>query len=279
MAAMMETDVEAPRDLTTTVTRTHDDKLSDLGTRITRVAHEINVPLSLICGSLDTLGQYADALVQFVEAMATQTLCDAETRRLRHQLNIDYVAHNTLPLLDICREGTQRLAHIVQELRGYTRRDGGVKVRVDLEQLLRDAVRLVACGRDRLPRIHVDLASLQGVATSPAALSQAFVNLIANAFDAAANAADPQVWLCASPSTHASTAFVEIHVRDNGPGIAPELQQRIFEPFFTTKPSSRGLGLGLAITKEIIEAHGGSIEVVDGIGAGATFAIRLPCDL
>ena len=67
-----------------------------------------------------------------------------------------------------------------------------------------------------------------------------------------------------------------VEVQDNGPGIPPEVMPRIFDPFFSTKPKQQGSGLGLPITREIIEAHGGRIEVESERGRGALFRVRLP---
>jgi CheY-like chemotaxis protein len=70
---------------------------------------------------------------------------------------------------------------------------------------------------------------------------------------------------------------VTIKVKDNGPGIAPEVRTRIFEPFYTTKEVGTGTGIGLALCHRIVEAHGGTIAVENVPGEGAVFAIRLPC--
>ena len=72
--------------------------------------------------------------------------------------------------------------------------------------------------------------------------------------------------------------MVRIRVRDNGPGIPPEVQERLFEPFFTTKEVGRGTGLGLSISRQIIEAHDGSLTVESVLGEGTTFTIELPRD-
>ncbi len=77
-------------------------------------------------------------------------------------------------------------------------------------------------------------------------------------------------------STCADDGFVRLIVSDNGEGIAPENLARIFHPFFTTKPEGKGVGLGLAVSYGIIEAHGGDIEVHSKVGEGATFRVSLP---
>jgi two-component system NtrC family sensor kinase len=94
------------------------------------------------------------------------------------------------------------------------------------------------------------------------------LGLLANA--AAAAPSGGEVGLAAA----ASDGAVELAVADSGPGVPPELRARIFEPFFTTRP--RGTGLGLAVARQIVEAHGGRIEVGERAGGGARFTVRLP---
>jgi signal transduction histidine kinase len=70
---------------------------------------------------------------------------------------------------------------------------------------------------------------------------------------------------------------VEVHVRDNGTGIAPEIKDRLFQPFFTTKPTGEGTGLGLSISYDIVtQQHGGTIAVDSKVGKFTEFTIRLP---
>jgi signal transduction histidine kinase len=69
---------------------------------------------------------------------------------------------------------------------------------------------------------------------------------------------------------------VEVKIRDNGPGIPPEVLPRIWDPFFTTKDVGEGTGLGLSIVHELVERHGGTIEVDTRLGEGTTFTVKLP---
>ena len=77
-------------------------------------------------------------------------------------------------------------------------------------------------------------------------------------------------------STAKGDGVVLLHVSDNGEGILPENLAKIFNPFFTTKPEGKGVGLGLAVSYGIIEAHGGDIEVKSVVGEGTTFTVSLP---
>ena len=74
-------------------------------------------------------------------------------------------------------------------------------------------------------------------------------------------------------------SYLEVKVRDNGPGIAPGLRERIFDPYFTTKALGRGSGMGLAVTRSIVESHGGTIKVESRPGDGACFSLRLPASI
>ncbi len=105
-------------------------------------------------------------------------------------------------------------------------------------------------------------------------LRRAFANLVLNAFDAARTAPQPEVVVTARRSELHGTAAVEVAVRDNGTGIAPEHLARVFDPYFTTKTG--GTGLGLAIVRQTIDHHGGAIRAANNDGAGATFTVLLP---
>ncbi len=243
-------------------------KLYDLGSRLTRVAHEINVPLSLIVGSLDALAQYTDTLADYVLTEKEQSSTEPLARRA---VDIDYVAAHTPKLIAICREGTQRLQHIVGQLRSYSHRKDAAVQGIELTDVIAAASRLASQGATHTPELHLPaLPAVRGDANS---LEQVFVNLICNAMDAVADCPDPRVSVIACVEAD----IITVMVRDNGPGVAPEIASRIFEPFFTTKPRRVGLGLGLAIVHEIIADHGGTI-CLGKPERGAEFIVRLPAE-
>jgi signal transduction histidine kinase len=117
--------------------------------------------------------------------------------------------------------------------------------------------------------LDLDGETTIAVALSEDALRQVLLNLVQNALDAT----PPGGRVAARASASAGQAW--IRVRDAGPGIAPALRERIFEPFFTTRPDRSG-GLGLAITRRIVEEAGGAIEVDAAPGGGSEFRVRLP---
>jgi signal transduction histidine kinase len=108
------------------------------------------------------------------------------------------------------------------------------------------------------------------IACRPGAFNQLFLGLLRNAFQAR------QEGLRLTVRTGVAGDRVRIAFADNGPGVPADLRTRIFEPFFTTRDVGKGAGLGLTVAYDIVTAHGGTIEVEDTPGGGATFVLQLP---
>lgn len=115
-------------------------------------------------------------------------------------------------------------------------------------------------------------------------ISQALLNLLLNARDAMAGGGNIAVRLEMADVSEIDAArwgidsgsYITLSVRDDGPGMSPEIQDRVFEPFFSTKPTGRGTGLGLASVHSIVSSHGGRITIESTPGSGATFHMLLP---
>lgn len=121
---------------------------------------------------------------------------------------------------------------------------------------------------DNLPLVNCDASQL----------NQVFINILSNAIDAirtklqGSTAYIPTITI----TTKHQDSTVVIYIEDNGVGMLPEVMQRLFEPFFTTKPVGQGTGLGLSVSYQMIEKHGGTIQVTSELGQGSQFAIILP---
>jgi signal transduction histidine kinase len=127
----------------------------------------------------------------------------------------------------------------------------------------------------KLSNVAVETTLCEELPSAPcdaSQIQQVVLNLVLNAAEATQSKAERRVTV----STAKGDGSVLLQVSDNGEGIPPENLAKIFDPFFTTKPEGKGVGLGLAVSYGIIEAHGGDIEVKSSVGEGTTFTVSLP---
>jgi signal transduction histidine kinase len=180
--------------------------------------------------------------------------------------------------LTLAEQEIERVAHVTRQVLGFYR-ESKEPERIEIRSLVESVLTLYA-GRLEAKNIRVArmLEDCPHVECAAGEIKQAISNLIANAIDAVEPNGKIMVSTRCTPPD--KKRVVEISIADSGPGIAEENLNRIFEPFFTTKKNT-GTGLGLWITKEIIERHGGKIAVEPKSNgefpSGATFTIELPC--
>jgi len=170
--------------------------------------------------------------------------------------------------VDIIREESIRLDGILGNFQQLTKPLTVTKEPLSINDILLKTVKLADAGATTL-RISVDLASdLPSVSADAALLKQVFLNLIKNACEACSTGGELVI------STSRVPRGVSIIFRDNGAGIPPEHLDSIFEPFFTTKHA--GMGMGLSISRRLVEAHNGRLDAVSSNPKGAAFCITLP---
>jgi C4-dicarboxylate-specific signal transduction histidine kinase len=177
-------------------------------------------------------------------------------------------------LADI-RSDNLRASDIIQRIRAFLKRTAMEKQALDVAQLVEDTVRLiVAEAADRRSQVSVEVShGLRPVVGDRVHLQQVLVNLLINGLDAMSSS-PPSGRRLAIRALPLDATSIEITVSDSGPGIAPATLARAFEPFYTTKED--GLGLGLAISRSIAEAHGGTIMLEPHSDGGTIARVRLP---
>ncbi|MFO0598460.1 MAG: ATP-binding protein [Myxococcaceae bacterium] len=219
------------------------EKLSAVGELAASVAHEVKNPMVGIVGFAQ-LGQESSDLAELHEYFK---LIEADAFRankiLQNLLEFSRppeMEFETLALNDVVRGSAALCVHQLQMQ--------GVKVELQLPE---------------------GLAPIKGNSNQ---LRQVLLNLMLNAGQALEQS--PQKLI--TVSTRAAEQFVEIVVADTGPGLAPDVKEKLFKPFFTTKRRGQGTGLGLSVSRTIVEAHRGQIRADGAPGQGATFVIRLP---
>jgi len=124
--------------------------------------------------------------------------------------------------------------------------------------------------------VSTDFEPAPKIKANAGQLNQVWMNLLTNALDALEGRPEPQIGVKVRNASDSGIDGVEVSIRDNGCGIAPEHLERLFDPFFTTKPIGQGTGLGLSIAYGAVKAHGGTIDVESRPGSGTTVRVRLP---
>ncbi|XXY49394.1 response regulator [Sorangium sp. So ce269] len=184
------------------------------------------------------------------------------------------IAEVRAALADIMADD-RRAGQIIQRMRAMLRKGELSVAALDLDELIREVVRLMASAALlAATTVRIELApGLPRVRGDGIQLQQVLLNLLVNALDAVARR-PPEARLVVVRTRRAAGGQVELSVADSGDGIPPADLERVFEPFFTSKP--QGLGVGLAISRSIVEAHGGRLWAEHCPGEGATFRCALP---
>lgn len=216
------------------------ERMATLGHALGGIAHELKNPLNFVVANLDTLKEKASPELQ--------------------------------PVVADVEEGAERMRLILDDFRYFLEPGRKSEESVDLNDVVVRAVALVKprCG-DKVV-LNLVLGSIPRLKGRRGELGQAVLNLLANAVDAVLENGEGEV----AVTTEARGGEVHLTVKDNGPGMSPEMLKRIFDPFFTSKPQGQGMGLGLALTERIVREHGGKIEVRSGVGKGSEFLVNVP---
>jgi C4-dicarboxylate-specific signal transduction histidine kinase len=224
-------------------------RLSTMGEMATGIAHELNQPLS--------------AIANFSRGCI---------RRLRSD-NMD-PADLIKPLEEVC-EQAERASEILRHVRDFVRKSELQMKPFDINQIVRTVVKFTELeARQHGAIVRLDLnVQLPRVQADAIMIEQVICNLVRNAFEAMAEVKSHrrEVTICTRPFNGDA---VEIEVGDTGPGIDGAVIDQVFDQFFTTK--QEGIGMGLSISRSIIESHGGRVRAESGKDGGATFRVTLP---
>ena len=243
-------------------------RMASVGTMAAGVAHEINNPLAYLMANLDMV--VGKRLPELARAIAAGRDPDAPEGDVGPR-----IAQIT-EMLEIAREGADRVRNIVRDLKTFSRGDDEEqRGPVDVRRVLDASINMAWNEIRHRARLVRDYAPVPTILANESRLGQVFLNLLVNAAQAfpvgAARENEIRVRTRETPDGQ-----VIVEVTDTGPGIPPELQRRIFNPFFTTKPIGVGTGLGLWICEGVVTSLGGSIAVESDRGKGATFRVVFP---
>jgi PAS domain S-box-containing protein len=172
---------------------------------------------------------------------------------------------------------SKRASDVVARVRALFRKEIDSRGSIDLNRIIQDLVRLLHDDAVRREvAIHVELdPELPRVTVDPVQIQQVLLNLASNGMDAMSSQQTRRELII--QSRRSGPGAIEIQVRDCGAGVSPEIAARIFDPFFTTK--AQGIGMGLAISRTIIEAHNGKLWATPGHDGGSCFQFTIPVPL
>ncbi|MFL9500508.1 sensor histidine kinase [Rhodopseudomonas palustris] len=247
------------------------EKMASLGRLVAGVAHELNNPISFIYGNIHTLDRYRDRMSAYLGAIHRGAE-PTEIERLRRDLKIDALLADYGSLIEGTLEGAMRVADVVKNLRRLSFPKSGESLRVDVDRVVRTAVRWAARAKPHHVDFAFDIAPELQILGNEGQFHQIIVNLIDNALDAVRGQAAPRIEIVARRDGDQ----IVITISDNGAGLPDGLIDKIFEPFFTTKPVGEGTGLGLWISYGIAREHGGTLAAANRSGGGAVFTLMLP---
>jgi two-component system, NtrC family, sensor kinase len=224
------------------------ERMASIGKLAAVVAHEINNPLAGIL-------TYAKLL----------------KKRLSRE---DTPNEENISMLDLVESESRRCGEIVKNLMTFARSGSVNREPADLNEVIDRCVRLVQHQMElKNIELHSNLEKeLPLVRCDPGQIEQVILALVMNAIDAMPNGGNLTLTSRKGPQA----GKIQIEVRDDGVGMPADVKANMFEPFFTTKERGRGLGLGLAISRNIVDQHGGRIEVASEPGRGTAFTITLP---
>ncbi|MGF3499146.1 MAG: sensor histidine kinase [Candidatus Methanosuratincola sp.] len=175
--------------------------------------------------------------------------------------------HGFIAFLENLKKQVGCMNKIVTDLQDYAKSTKPEFYAVDLHGIVEEALKSVSRPDNVAVVVNPDPA-LGRIRGDPQLIRRAFINLITNAFQAMPGGGSLEI------SIRKDGNYAQVSFTDTGVGISPENLKRLFDPFFTTK--AKGMGLGLAICKKMIDAHRGSIDVQSELGKGTRFTIRLP---
>ncbi len=248
------------------------DRLSSMGMLAAGVAHEINNPLSYVLFNLEGLIELLPRLRRNGDNGGSAA--GARARGERSAAGEVLLLEDTQERFESALEGARRIRDIVRGLGAFSRVERDKQAPVDLRQVIEAALTLCFNEIKYRARVVKSYGEAPPVPGSEGRLSQVFLNLLVNAAHAIdeGDVENNEIRV----STWAEDGAVLARVEDSGTGVPPDKLDRLFEPFFTTKAIGEGSGLGLPISKEIVESYGGTISVRSEPGAGTRFTVRFP---
>lgn len=269
----------------TQVLMVESEKMASLGQLTAGISHEINNPINFISAGINSLEENLKDVLGLFEICNQMSATNYQEKiieindykeKFQFDNLIKFVNNSTKSI----KSGTERTTEIIEGLRIFSHNDLSKMQRVDINRNL-NATLTILHSQYSNNGIEVikDYGALPLIQCYSGSINQVFSNIIGNAIHAISDCKKSKkgkITISTERHTNGKIDEVVIKIKDNGKGIATDVQKRIFEPFYTTKEVGKGTGLGLSISYGIIKNHKGRILVNSTEGKGSEFAIYLP---
>ena len=254
------------------------EKMASLGILSAGVAHEINNPLGFVKTNTKEAGRYFEDLLEVIDswheyAESQQAPTSSAPYEVERDIELDEVRRDAPNLIKESLDGLERIQKITSSLKSFAHPDTESTREAQLSTLVDHAMVITQGKWKHHLVITKSIDAHPPVSCIPNQLEQVFMNLIVNAAQATKSLerrSEMEIF------TTIYDGMIELNFKDTCGGIPKGVLERIFDPFFTTKDIGEGTGLGLHIAHNIIEGHGGRIEVRSEPPVGTTFCISLP---
>ena len=255
------------------------EKMASLGQLAAGIAHEVNNPIGYLSSNIQTLADYADDLLGFVQEVKLLAEQSSDTS-MGHRFNdiaklyqFDLAINEVPQILNDCKTGASRVKQIISDLKSFSHPENRAWEQADIQSCIETVLNIVRneikYKADIVIDIEDNLPSFECITNQ---IYQVLTNIIVNASQAIDNHGTIKI----RASLDSQRQQLIIDVEDNGCGMTEEVRSKVFDPFFTTKPVGEGTGLGMSVTYGIIESHRGSIAVDSEPGQGTRFRLHLP---
>lgn len=237
-------------------------KMAALGQLVAGVAHEINTPMGALNSNHDVIRRALDKLQVILEDERVDEDELDEVRRIVKAVH-GVQATNAMAV--------ERMGHIVRSLRTFGRPDRAEIGPLDLTEGIESTLTIL--GHELKGRIDVvrRYGDLPPIHCYPNRINQVFMNLLMNACQAI-----PETGTITIETELVDQDRAVVRISDTGVGMAPEALEQVFDPGFTTKGSRVGMGMGLMLSRQIVEQHRGTLRATSRPGEGSTFTVEIP---
>jgi two-component system, NtrC family, sensor kinase len=237
-------------------------KMASVGRLLASIVHEINSPIGSILSNNQVILRSLDLLDQ---ALAVGDAASLE--------KVKRIVGTCRSLAEIDRIACERISEVIRGLKTFARVETSELRKVDLNEQIENTLKLTQGEFKGRIAVETDLGELPPVECHASMLNQVFLNILVNAGQAIEGQGKITV------RTRREGDRVHVSISDTGHGIKPEDRSKIFAGGFTTKPVGVGTGLGLPLSKKIVEdTHGGSLDFESELGVGTTFHLRIPIE-